>query len=558
MAGPAAAEGTPAATFVHYLHVLRRRIWIFLVPLIVAPVVAFLVTSAQPSKYEATSTVLVSNLDLAQSLNGLPTDQSLSQQPDRALATQATIARSPEVARRAIKAARAPLTPTGLLDESSVSPETNANLLDFNVKNHDPALAVALANAYSRSFTTFSNELQAAPLQTAFTEVTRTLNRLRAKNQETSSLYRDLLDKQQRIAALQTLQTSNAVVVQAADTGVQVAPRPKRAALLGFALGLLVALALVFVVEALDPRVRDESEIESALHLPLLARIPPAATAGRARAPRSLLQHADPVQLEAFRMLRTNLAFAALTRDLRVLLVTSPRPGDGKTTTSANLALAAARGGQHVILCDLDAHNPALTEALAIPRVSVGVTDIVLGRATVDDALTTVDFHAEGPPNIAAYVPKDSKKGTTPRIGRLEVLPFGTLRPPDPGEFVSADVVRDLLTSLRTRADLVIVDSAPVLSVADALTLGRSADATLLVIKATAAERGDLTELARLLGRAQVSSIGFVLTDARSRTSAYGYGYGYGVNGDRRTPAAAPAPASQPSSASPATRTADS
>lgn len=530
-------EGTPAAAFVHYLHVLRRRIWIFVVPVVVAPLAAFVVTIGQPASYEATTTVLLSNLNLAQSLNGLPADQSFSQQPDRALATQATIARSPSVAARAVRDAAAPVTADALLGSSSVAPENNANLLDFHVSNHDRAVAVALANAYARSFSRFSNELERAPLQTAFNDVTRTLNQLQAKKQQTSPLYRDLLDKQQRLAALQTLQTSNAVVVRPATAAIQVAPRPKRAALLGLALGLLVALALVFAVEALDPRVRDEAEIESALHLPLLARIPAApSTRAHTHISAPVLQYGGAQQAEAFRMLRTNLAFAALTRDLRVLLVTSPRPGDGKTTTSANLALAAARGGQRVILCDLDGHNPALSEALGIPAGGVGVTEIVLGRASVADALTPIDIRATGgrADALAAYTAASTseRRAAAAHSGRLEVLPFGSLHPPDPGEFVAADPVRALIEALRTRADLVVVDSAPMLSVSDPLVLATHADATLLVIKATAAARGDLKELARLLTAAQTPCVGFVLTDTRSSSAAYGYGYG-ATDGDR-------------------------
>jgi Mrp family chromosome partitioning ATPase len=532
MSAQPAAESTPAATFVHYLHVLRRRIWIFLVPLVLAPVVAFLVSIEQPSSYQATTSVLLSNLNLAASLNGLPTDQSFSQQPDRAVATQATVARSPDVARRAIRAARAPLTADELLASSSVAAENNANLLDFHVENHDPRLAIALANAYARAFSQFSNDLESGPLQTAFTGVTTRLNQLRKAHQQTSPLYADLLDKQQRLAALETLQTSNAVVVRSASDALKVAPRPKRSGLIGLALGLVVALALVFVVEALDPRVRDESEIESSLHLPLLARIPPA-EARKAERGFSPLQYGGRAQAEAFRMLRTNLAFVALNRELRVLLVTSPRPGDGKTTTSANLAMAFARGGQDVILCDLDAHNPALSDAMSIPRGKPGVTDVVLGRTTLDEALTPIDIRGLDGDLFAGYgAGRAARGGSAAGIpGRFDLIGFGTLRPPDPGEFVATEAVRDLLVDLRGRADLVVVDSAPVLSVGDALVLSPHVDGSLIVIRATAAARGDLTELARLLGRAQTPTVGFVLTDARSRAAAYGYGYGYGGGG---------------------------
>jgi Mrp family chromosome partitioning ATPase/capsular polysaccharide biosynthesis protein len=529
-----AAEGSPSATFVHYLHVLQRRMWIFLVPVILAPVVAFVVSVGQPSKYLATTSVLLNNLNLAESLNGLPTDQSFNSQPDRAVATQATVARSPDVARRAIKAAHAALTPDDLLSSSSVAPENNANLLDFHVTNHDPRLAVALANAYAKAFSQYSNQLESGPVQTAFNEVTNRLIQLRKTHQQTSPLYADLLDKQQRLVALQTLQTSNAVVVRSAADAAKVAPRPNRSALLGLALGLVVALALVFVVEAVDPRVRDESEIEAALGVPLLARIP-AADASRKladRADRALspLQYGGRLQAEAFRMLRTNLAFVALNRELKVLLVTSPRPGDGKTTTSANLAMAFARGGQSVVLCDLDAHNPALSEAMAVPRGKVGVTDIVLGRTTVEEALTPISIEAaDDGARFSSYgTPSKAAKGAARNAGRLDVLGFGTLRPPDPGEFVATDAVRDLLLDLRSKFDLVVIDSAPVLSVGDALALSPHVDGSLLIIRATSAARGDLAELARLLARAQTTPVGFVLTDARSRVAAYGYGYGYG------------------------------
>jgi polysaccharide biosynthesis transport protein len=532
MSKHAAAEPSPSATFVHYLHVLRRRMWMFLVPVILAPIVAFAVSVGQPAKYQATTSVLLNNLNLAESLNGLPTDQSFNSQPDRAVATQATVARSPDVARRAITAAHASLTPNDLLSSSSVAPENNANLLDFHVTNHDPRLAVALANAYARAFSQYSNQLESGPVQTAFNEVTNRLIQLRKKNQQTSPLYADLLDKQQRLVALQTLQTSNAVVVRSASDAVKVAPRPKRSALLGFALGLVVALALVFVVEAVDPRVRDESEIEAALGVPLLARIPAADASRKRVVERSLspLQYGGRLQAEAFRMLRTNLAFVALNRELKVLLVTSPRPGDGKTTTSANLAMAFARGGQSVVLCDLDAHNPALSEAMAVPRGKVGVTDIVLGRTTVDDALTPINIDAaDDGGRFASYgISSTTGKSAARKAGRLDVLGFGTLRPPDPGEFVATDAVRDLLLGLRKKFDLVVIDSAPVLSVGDALALSPHVDGTLLIIRATSAARGDLAELARLLTRAQTPPVGFVLTDARSRVAAYGYGYGYG------------------------------
>jgi receptor protein-tyrosine kinase len=191
--------------------------------------------------------------------------------------------------------------------------------------------------------------------------------------------------------------------------------------------------------------------------------------------------------------------------------------------------MAFARGGQNVVLVDLDAHNPALSEAMAVPRGKVGVTDIVLGRTTVEEALTPISIDAEDGGLFSSYgVSSKPAKGAARSAGRLDVLGFGTLRPPDPGEFVATEAVRNLLLDLRGKFDLVVIDSAPVLSVGDALVLSPHVDGSLIVIRATSAARGDLAELARLLTRAQTPPVGFVLTDARSRVAAYGYGYGYG------------------------------
>jgi Mrp family chromosome partitioning ATPase len=156
------------------------------------------------------------------------------------------------------------------------------------------------------------------------------------------------------------------------------------------------------------------------------------------------------------------------------------------------------------------------------------VTDVVLGRATVEEALTPIGIDADDGGLFSSYgVARKGASGNR-SAGRLEVLGFGTLRPPDPGEFVGTEAVRDLLLDLRGKFDLVVVDSAPVLSVGDALVLSPHVDGSLIIIRATSAARGDLAELARLLTRTQTPPVGFVLTDARSRAAAYGYGYGYG------------------------------
>jgi Mrp family chromosome partitioning ATPase/capsular polysaccharide biosynthesis protein len=537
MSAQTPTERSPGANFVHYLHVVRRRFWILIVPLILAPVIAYVLTNRQQSAFQSAATVYLSNLNLAQSLNGLPTDQSLVVQPDRAATTQANIARAPEVAKIALALAGVKGSIKDFLDKSAVEPEANADLLDFKVTNHDPLLAVRLATAYAKAFTQYSTQLQTTPLQTAYNDVTSRLKALARGGQKTSALYATLLQKQQQIVAIETLQTSDTSVVKSAGSAAQVAPRPKRAAILGFGIGLLIAIALVFVAEAVDNRVRSAEAIEHTLGYPLLARIPPALSRGKkAQTGLSMINDLGGAQAEAIRVLRTSLAFVSLKQKLEVLLVTSPRESDGKTTTAANLSIAFARSGRDVIVCDLDARKSSLPAAFGAGQGHPGLTDVVLGQANLDSVLKTIDvnagvfdprarLHAYGQRPRSATSARDARPETA--AGKLQILSFGTFRPPNPGEFISTDAVRDLLSDLRSRTDLVIIDSPPILSVGDALILSANVDAILLAIRATTTTRGDLAETRRLLEGVPSTTIGFVLTDTRSAGDAYGYGYGY-------------------------------
>ncbi len=515
-----------------------------LIPLIALPVVAYVLSARQPAKYSGTATVLFSSLNLAQSLNGLQSDQSLSQQPDRFATTQANIARAPEVAKIAVAQSKLKLTSGQFLAETGVSPESNADLLDFNATNESPALANTLATAYARAFVRYTNLLQTEPLQSALSDVTKRLASLRAAGKTKSSLYTTLALRQTQIVSLQALQTSDTVLVKTSDSATQVAPRPKRSALIGFGLGILIALALLFTAEAVDTRVRTPALIEAALGVPLIGRIPPYTFRGKKTLQPGLSMLGDHggAQAEAFRTLRTSIAFVGLKQELRSLLVTSARSGDGKTETVANLGIAFARSGRHVIICDLDARRPSLGTLFG-PRSSQGVTDVVLGQATLDRALTTIEVGTstlDVRARLSAYKSAEQYDPPPGADGRLQVLPFGTFRPPDPGALVSSDALQDVLASLRERADLVIIDTAPLLVVGDALELSAEVDGILTVVRATRASRGDLAETRRLLATSPAPTIGFVLTDTSATIGEdYGYGYGFDRGSDSRVAAIA-------------------
>jgi succinoglycan biosynthesis transport protein ExoP len=522
-----AGERTAAEALLQYLQVVRRRWYLFLLPLVLAPLIAVVITRRQAAVYEAQAQVLLRRLNLAASLSLVPQDQTFVYQPDRAVETQANLARVPSVAERVVRTVRFPLTAGEFLAQSSVKPRANADILEFRVQNGSPSIATRLATEYARQFITYSDELDRKALDSAFKDVGARLRKLRAAGDETSPLYANLLDKQERIAAIEALQTSDAVLVRPAEDAAKVAPRTKRAGVLGAGAGLILAVALVLLAEAADKRVRDESEIEEILGVPRLARIP---RQDRGKQPVALLHNPRSAQAEAFRKLRTSLEFVSLERELRVILVTSALSREGKTTTAANLAVALAAVGQDVIACDLDTRRPALSHAFGIGPTP-GLTDVALGYAELDQVLTDFDlpsdFELLSRPleHISATdesLGKNNFDGMrSGRAGRLRILTLGSVLPPAPGEFVGGHFTASVLSKLRQHADYVIVDSGPVLAAGDALSLSAHADGLLVVSNLRLALKPALQELARLLATTPTPAIGLVITGVPQPSRLY-------------------------------------
>lgn len=519
-----------SATLRDYLFVARRRRWIILQAVVLVPAAAVAFSLTQQKLYKASSEVLLSRQNLASALTGTP-DPTASQQADRIAETQAQLARVPEVARRVLEKHVADgMTPAGFLAASSVSARQNADLLTLSVTDPSPARAQALASAYAQAYTEYRRELDTAALQRARKDVEATLKQLERSGAKGGALYASLTDKDQQLRTLEALQTSNAFVVRSADRGVQVQPKPVRNGILGFALGLVLGLGLAFLWEALDTRVRSAEDIAHRLGLPFLGRLP--APSRKLQKENRLVMLAEPwgPHAEPFRMLRTNLDFARLDGDTRTIMVTSAVDLEGKSTTIANLAVALARSGQKVVLVDLDLRRPFLDRFFDLGGVP-GLTEVALGRASLDDALAPIIVDGAGRRGGGVSTAFDrlqvqgDGKGSAER-GSLHVLASGPI-PPDPGEFVATQRLAKILAELRERADVVLVDAPPILRVGDAMTLSSHVDALVLITRMNVVRRHMLAELRRLLEAAPATKLGFVVTGAEGE-QGYGYGYGSG------------------------------
>ena len=514
-----------------YLVVVRRRKWLVLLVVIVVPAVAVVLSLLQPPKYEASAEVLLSRQNLAAVLNNT-TDPSLTGDPARLAQTQADLAQVPEVARRVLsRGGIKGMTPGQFLTTSSVSAKSDADLLVFTVRNRYASVAKRLATLYAGAYISYRAKLDTAALTRARREVLDRIAALEASGDHSSALHASLVDKEQQLATMEALQTSNASLVKPAQSATQIQPRPLRNGALGLALGLMLGIGIAFLREALDTHVRTADGVSRRLGLPILAQIPQPPRSLRSSGRLAMLDGPETIYAEPFRILRTNLDLTALDHSPRTIMVTSAVEGEGKSTTVANLAVAVARAGREVILVDLDFRHPYL--GTFFPDAGpYGLTDVALGQVPLGEALVPVILD-EGRATAldSSGARQASSNGSGGQHAALRVLLAGTL-PPNPGEFIDSVAVERVLADLSARADIVLIDSAPMLGIGDALTLASKVDALILVTRLNVLRRPMLRELERALAHCQAKPLGLVVTDTTA-ADTYGYAYGYA---ETRTP----------------------
>jgi succinoglycan biosynthesis transport protein ExoP len=505
----AAADGMAVSTLRDYVEVLKRRKWAVVLPLVVVPIVAFLLSARQPALYEASAQVLIGRENLATQLEGL-TDPA-TDDPARAAQTQAQLARVPEVARQALAAAQLNRSPSDLLGASSVTATADTDLLVFSVRDGAPKVAALLANEYARQFTIYRRQLESQVLETARARVQSEKKALEAGGEADSSAYDALVEKDQQLLTMEALQTGRAVVVREAAGAGKIQPQPKRAAMTGIALSLVLGLGLAFLYEALDSRVRSAQDVAARVRLPLLGRIP--------RPPRRLRGSKQLVMLsapgsegaEAFRMLRSNLEFAALNRGARVLMVTSAQAGEGKSTTIANLAIAFAQTGRRTILVDLDPRGAFVKDVFGLEG-EPGVSDVVSGDVKLEQALVSAPR-----PQTEIVWPWPAG-GRTPE-NQLWVLPSGSVN--NSADFAAARGLRETLKTLSESADIVLIDAPPLLVTGDAMALTGHVDGIMVVVRAHLTRKATLDEMRRVLDVAPAVKVGFILIGSKDASGYY-------------------------------------
>jgi capsular exopolysaccharide synthesis family protein len=437
--------------FKDYVRIVLSH-WVGVVLLTVLGVLGALVYNVtQPQVYEASATGLVSIGKTNDTTTAAIGDQLAR---DR-VASYVAVATTTEVADTVIRSGRLegtdlPTTPGALISHIKVSHDDDTVLITIAARASKPQYAAILANAWVDALAQQVQAIDGAKKSSADS----------AGSSDGTSGH-----------------GLKVVTLTQAAPGHLVLPRTDLNLLIGLVVGALLGFAYALVRHQFDRRLRSSEDVEKQFGVPVIGMIPQSSqirqSDGRelALAVTGSLSASTASTAEGFRKLRTNLAYMDVDHPPRIIVVTSPKQSDGKSTVAANLAAAIAIGGQQVTLVDGDLRRPTVADSLAIVD-GAGLTDVLVGRVTPEQVMQD-----------------------HPDVPGLRVLASGAI-PPNPSELLGSKAMQTLITDLAEDA-MVIIDAPPLLPVTDAAVLTRAADGAIVVVS----HNGTLdTELAVSLG----------------------------------------------------------
>ena len=379
----------------------------------------------------------------------------------------------------------------------------------------------------------FDSKLEELP------EKTLQLARLERSRRLNENIYLMMKEKYEETRITRAGQIGKIRMVDGAvPSGNPISPKTNRNLLLGALIGLGLGIGITFLIEYMDNSIRTIENVER-LKLPLLGSIPeikPELTNGKwkplfikqfqskndkkveeGKIAERLITHLKPKShiSEAYRALRTQLQYSKTDDPARTILVSSPGPGEGKSTSVANLAIALAQMGSKVILVDTDLRRPVLHNLFNLSR-EVGLTNYLVGN----EPLTSIVKVTE--------------------IENLHMITTGIL-PPNPSEMIGSKRMREFLQEIKQEFEYVLFDSPPMIAVTDALVLAPLVDGVVVVLRSGKTDRDAALRTFELLQNVRGRALGVLLNDV-SASNMYGsyyyyyyYYYYYGDSGEKKS-----------------------
>jgi len=272
---------------------------------------------------------------------------------------------------------------------------------------------------------------------------------------------------------------------------------------IGFIVGAMIGVFLAFSLEFLDKRVKTEQEVEKLINLPILGTIEfekkKQMTRGSKKSLITMIDPRSPIS-EQYRTIRTNIQLSMIDKELKTLTFTSAAPGEGKSTTIANLAITLAYQGDKVLLIDADLRRPTMHQLMGV-RNQFGLTTMISKKMNKESAIFPI-----------------------PKISNLHVMPSGPI-PPNPSELLGSKKMKNLISELSQEYDWILFDTPPVLAVTDAQILGNHCDGVILILKSHQTEKRELVKAKELLDKANTNLMGTVMSGVNQKELGHGYYY---------------------------------
>lgn len=501
---------------------IRRRLWLLMGSALLAGVVAYIATSYVPPTYRASTTLLIQ-----QSPSASVSDYTAILISERQASTYAEILKEDLVIRAMLDQLGLTLTPEEALRKLNVELVRNTQLIRVQITDSDGYRAARMANGIADALIAQSETLQEAryadslnniqaqmrELATLIEEITLAVDALEtaetveaqaqlAQMQTILAGYRNsytsLLQTYEQTRLMATSSADNVVVLsRAQEPAKKIGPSGLRNALLAAVATAVLALGVIFVIEYLDDTVKTPDDVKL-----LLGDVTVLGVVGQLGKKETelitLTQPRSPIS-ESFRALRTNIRFSSIDKPIKTLLITSAGPGEGKSLIISNLAMTMAQAGLQVIIVDADLRRPRIHKLFDQQTASWGLTETLLEGAL------------------------NGRLQATPTEG-LKLLVAGEL-PPNPAELLGSQKMQALLAQLAEQADVVLVDSPPVLAVTDAAVLAREVDAVVVVATSGQTRRNDLQQGVNALRQVEANVIGVVLNKVAADQGGYYYYY---------------------------------
>jgi capsular exopolysaccharide synthesis family protein len=516
-----------------YFDVIKRWSWLVFLCVLLAGAAAYLISSSMTPIYRAVSRYLIDeapgSTSSANEYSQLLTEQILAQ-------TYVEIATTRPILEETIIRLGLPFSPTQLASMVSVSAPTDRQIMVISVEDTDADRAAAISNTIGEVFVEKNQERDnlryAEPIrnwQERMTVITEDINeleialnrfgepdtvedeaaraRLQQQLNEAQLRYTEAFNSLIELQRDEAKESSNIVLLESAIPNYNpVSPRTIINTTIAALLGGMVALGVIFLVEYLDVTVKNQDQIQVDTGLPTLGAIAKIKVSKPSEGLVTYHSPRDPLS-EAYRVLRTNLGFSAIDSDLSSIVITSASPGEGKSTTAANLGVVMAQAGKRVIIIDSDLRRP---------------TQHSFFDLTNSHGLTTALLDNVSPPTTHL---KNTK------VRGLRVLTSGPI-PPNPAEILSSQRMGQLIIDLSEEADVLLFDTPPVLSVTDAAVLAPQTEGTLFVVQVGETRRDTLVQAVNRIRSSNAQVLGVLLNRIKPSHGSYYYYQYYSNYGD--------------------------